>query len=123
IAGVRYRSRRGGTLYAADAPVSLARYLSVRRGLLTSNVAEAGAFAFTRSGPTPDLQFHCAPGLFWQHGLVAATEHGFSLGPTLVRTATRGRLSLRSDDPFDAPAIDPNYLDDPHDLETLVRGI
>jgi hypothetical protein len=47
-------------------------------------VAEAGGFAFTRSGPAPDLQFHCAPGLFWQHGLVAPTEHGYSIGPTLV---------------------------------------
>ena len=123
ITGVRYRSRVGGTLYAAESPMSVARYLAFRRGLLTSNVAEAGAFAFTRPGPTPDLQFHCAPVLFAAHGLERPTEHGFSLGPTLVRTATRGRLFLRSADPFAPPAIDPNYLADAHDLDTLVRGI
>jgi choline dehydrogenase len=123
IVGVRYRCRGGGTLYSAESPLSVAHYLVFRRGLLTSNVAEAGAFAFTRSGPTPDLQFHVAPVLFAAHGLEPPTEHGFSLGPTLVRTATRGRLALRSADPFDPPAIDPNYLDDPPDLETLVRGV
>ncbi|MDX1420020.1 MAG: choline dehydrogenase [Rubricoccaceae bacterium] len=123
IVGVRYRSRAGGTLLSADSPLSVARYLVGRRGLLSSNVAEAGGFAFMRSGPAPDLQFHCAPGLFWKHGLEPPTEHGFSLGPTLVRTASRGRITLRNTSPFAPPAIDPNYLASEGDLDTLVRGV
>src|SRR5690606_13482711 len=123
IVGVRCRSQGGGTLLSADSPANVARYLATRRGLLSSNVAEAGAFVYTHPGAAPDLQYHCAPGLFWRHGLEAPTEHGYSLGPTLVRTGSRGRITLRSADPFEVPAIDPNYLADERDLETLVRGI
>ncbi|NNF56659.1 MAG: choline dehydrogenase [Rhodothermaceae bacterium] len=123
IVGVRYRSKEGGTLLSAESPLNIARYLLTRRGLLTSNVAEAGAFAFTRSGPTPDLQFHVAPVLFAEHGLEPPPEHGFSLGPTLVRTETRGHIRLRSADPFAAPAIDPNYFAHEGDLYTLIEGV
>jgi choline dehydrogenase len=124
IVGARWRLRRGRSLMSAEAPDSVLAYLLWRRGMLTSIVAEAGLFTTTRPGATwPDLQFHCAPVLFEDHGFKAPTEHGFSLGPTLVRPLSRGRLTLRSADPLDAPAIDPNYLADRADVATLVEGL
>ena len=124
IVGLRYRLREPASLLNAEGIGSVARYLLFRQGGLTSNVAEAGLFAHTRGGGgAPDLQFHVAPAMFENHGLVPPTEHGFSLGPTLVGTRSRGRIALRSADPTEHPAIDPQALSEPADLATLVAGV
>ena len=50
------------TLYAAETARNLARYLLFRRGMLTSNAAEAAAFIHSRPGlPAPDLELMFAP--------------------------------------------------------------
>ncbi len=123
VVGVRYRSKRSGTLLSAESPLNIARYLLLRNGMLTSNVAEAGAFVSTRNSSIPDLQFHVAPVLFENHGLEPPREHGISFGPTLVRPESRGFVRLHGADPLAAPAIGPNYLTEPSDIETLVAGI
>ena len=85
------------------------------RGLLTSNVCEAGAFV--KSGDTllPNIQFVS----HW-----AARVHGWvDFEPCLIQTATRGSISLRSNDPSDAPRIDPNYLASSRDVEVLAEGV
>lgn len=42
---------------------------------------------------------------------------------TLLRPKSRGYLKLRSKDPHDSPIINPNYLDEEEDIETLLRGL
>src|SRR5690606_194393 len=42
IVGLRHRARNVATLFSAESPANLARYVLFRRGALTSNVAEAG---------------------------------------------------------------------------------
>ena len=124
IVGVHYRFKEPISLLGAEGLMSVARYLVLRDGMLSSNVAEAGLFVRTRAGErVPDVQFHVAPVLFQDHGLTPVTEHGFSLGPTLVRPRSRGELTLASSDPFAHPRIDPNYLADPADAESLVAGV
>jgi len=91
-----------------------------------SNVIEAGVFA--RTDPDlaePDVQSHCAPVYVLRHGL-SPPEDGrqfFSMSTTQLRPESRGEVRLASADPFDDPIIDPNYLDEPADLETLVEGL
>ncbi|MCA9691478.1 MAG: GMC family oxidoreductase N-terminal domain-containing protein [Myxococcales bacterium] len=41
----------------------------------------------------------------------------------LGKPCSRGRVQIASPDPERASVIDPNYLGDPRDLETLVRGV
>ena len=124
ITGLRTRLPGGGSLIDAERLLSVARYLLFRRGMLTSNIAEAGLFVSTRPGErAPDVQFHVAPAMFENHGLVPPTEHGFSLGPTLVRPRSRGEIRLASADPAAHPLIDPNYLADPADAASLVAGL
>ncbi len=124
ITGLRTRLPRGGSLIDAEGLLNVAKYLLFRRGMLTSNVAEAGLFVTTRAGEVvPDVQFHVAPALFENHGLVPPSEHGFSLGPTLVRPLSRGAIRLASNDPYAHPTIDPNYLADPADAASLVAGL
>jgi choline dehydrogenase len=72
--------------------------------------------------PGPDLQIVLihAPYLNpWQEP--AANAYTFAVGH--VRPTSRGRLSLASADPGQRPVIDPGYLDERHDLETLVAGV
>ena len=124
ITGLHYELREPVSLVNADRFGSVLRYLFSRRGMLASNIAEAGLFVdSTGGGGVPDLQFHVAPILFTGHGLTPPTDHGFSIGPTLVRPKSRGRLRLRSSDPADHPAIDPQALADPADVDVLVAGI
>jgi choline dehydrogenase-like flavoprotein len=40
-----------------------------------------------------------------------------------MRLQSRGHLRLRSSDPFEAPAIQPNYLSCQADLDALVEGV
>lgn len=47
----------------------------------------------------------------------------FSIDPVLLRPKSRGRLELRTRNPYDHPLIDPNYLSHPHDVATLVEGM
>lgn len=50
-------------------------------------------------------------------------KHAFDLVPVLQHPKSRGRISLRSKNPFHWPIMEPNYLDDPDDLATIVEGI
>jgi choline dehydrogenase len=112
------------TLDTAETVWNLAQYFLFHRGPLTSNVAEA--CAFVKSDPAldrPDLQFHFAPGFFYQHGLSDLKHIAFSFGPCLVQPKSRGTLRLRSNNPLDAPLADPNYLADDSDLRALLHGV
>ncbi|OWF43152.1 Glucose dehydrogenase [acceptor] [Mizuhopecten yessoensis] len=43
--------------------------------------------------------------------------------PILLRPKSRGYIRLKSRDPFDYPDIDPNYLEHPDDVHTLIEGV
>jgi choline dehydrogenase len=113
------------TLDDAGSLKDLAEWFLLKRGRLTSNVAESGGFVRTSEDePCPDLQYHFGPGYFMEHGFANPEEgRGISIGATQLRPESRGRITLRSADPFDAPAIDPNYLAEERDVEVLVEGV
>lgn len=112
------------SLIDAEKARHLVTYLTRRRGPLTSNVGEGGAFIRTRDGlEAPDLQYHFAPAIYHNHGLREAPGHGFSLGATLVCVESRGRIRLRSPNPTWSPVIEPNYLSAAADREALLAGL
>ena len=125
FAGVVYEATGADTIDDAARLRHLPKYALLKRGPLTSNVAEAGGFVRTSPDePAPDLQYHFGPAYFMRHGFDNPEgERGFSIGATQLRPESRGRITLDSDDPFDAPAIDPRYLTEPADMETLVEGV
>jgi choline dehydrogenase len=121
---VPYFSKQPVTLNGADTLPNLLKYLLRSSGPLTSNIAEAGAFVKSSSNlPLYDLQILFAPVHYVDHGFAKPGGHGFSLGAILLAPASCGRITLRSADPADAPAIDPAYLLDPEDLARLVEGV
>ena len=113
------------TLDDAGGLLDILNWFVFKRGRLTSNVGEAGGFVRTdEERSRPDLQFHFAPSYFMEHGLAnPADGRGVSIGATQLRPESRGRVTLASADPFDAPRIDPNYLAEREDVETLVEGV
>lgn len=112
------------TLVSAEKPAELVKFLTRRRGMLTSNVGEAAGFI--RSDPTlavPDLEIVFAPVPFIDHGQVDPPGHGITIGVVLLQPESRGEVVLISGDPSVAPRIDPGYLSAPADLERLVEGV
>jgi len=121
---VTVHCRQPITLTGAESLRELARYLLLRRGMLTSNVAEA--VAFTRSTPdvdAPDLELIWAPVPFLDHGRTRPPGHGLTVGVVLLQPDSRGRISLASADPADPPIIDPGYLSAPTDAPRLRSGL
>ncbi|GBN40860.1 Glucose dehydrogenase [FAD, quinone], partial [Araneus ventricosus] len=40
-----------------------------------------------------------------------------------LKARSRGTIRLKSKNPYDAPLIDPNYFDDPRDIDDVVQGL
>ncbi len=99
------------------------RYLFSRRGMLSSNAAEAGGFMRSLPGlDRPDLQFTFMVGMK-ESARTMPRRHGLMCHVGLLRPATRGRLELASADPRAKPVMHARFLEDPRDVETLVRGV
>lgn len=93
------------------------------RGMLTTNVAEAGGFV--KSHPSlerPDLQLHFCLGIVDDHNRRLHLGRGYSLHVCALRPHSRGEVRLASADMRQAPLINPKFLSDERDLETLVAG-
>jgi len=121
---VAYQCKKPVTLDKVETLLNFLRYLAFKTGPLTSNVAESGGFlTVTPTAPAPDLQFHFGPVYYLNHGFTRPEGHGFSIGPTLLRPKSRGRITLRSADPLAPPAIQPDYLAEESDVRVLVEGI
>ncbi|ULH15182.1 GMC family oxidoreductase N-terminal domain-containing protein [Deinococcus sp. KNUC1210] len=119
-------------VYATDTPglkdalseAQMGLYMSEQQGMLVSNIAETGGFLKTRPElNAPDLQYHNGPALFIDHGFVELDGYHFTLLPSLIKPASRGRIRLASADPQQAPLIEPNYLSDPADMDVLIAGL
>ena len=99
-------------------------YILTRRGYLAIP-AVSSAF-FVRALPasaTPDSQ--CSISLF-SAGTIGGELHPFP-GVTgncvLLRPESRGYVRIKSADPRQAPAINPNYLATQKDCETIIAGV
>jgi len=101
------------------------RYLTTRSGPGVTNVAEAGGFIRTRLAPDarPDVQLHFVPAQLDDHGRNRLPGHGFTVHACVLRPASRGQLTLRSNRATDRPRIQASYLSAPHDMEILLEGI
>ena len=106
------------------------RFLGARRGPLSLSVNQAGGFV--RSTPevsAPDLQLYFSP-LSYTRAPVGVRPlmspdpfPGFLLGFNPCRPTSRGRLGIRSADPFEPPSIRPDYLSTEHDRALMLAGM
>lgn len=111
------------TLTAAESIGSILRFLVTKSGMLTSNVAEAGAFLRVAPGaPAPDLELIFGPVYFMNHGFDNPKGHGYTVGAILLHPKSKGTIRLRSNDPLAPPAIDPRYFAEEDDRALLRHG-
>jgi choline dehydrogenase-like flavoprotein len=102
---------------------SAVRYHRDRRGIFTSNIAEAGGFVKTSPGlAVPDLQLHFCIGILESHGRRLHAARGFSSHVCALRPKSAGALALATRDPLAAPRVDPGFYAHPDDLDTMVAG-
>ena len=98
-------------------------WLRHRRGMLTSNVAEAGGFLRSRpEQPRPDLQLHFVITKLIDHARQLPWGYGYTCHLCPLRPASRGTLRLATADPAAQPLIDPNFFGERADMDLMVRG-
>jgi choline dehydrogenase len=98
-------------------------YVLRRRGPLSLGVNQAGGFLRSRPDlARPNMQLYFSPVSYTKappgkRPLMSPDPFpGLIMGAQPTRPTSRGHLTLKSANPFDAPAIHPNYLATDHDL-------
>jgi choline dehydrogenase len=105
------------------------RCLVFGEGLLS--IGSATAQLITRSQPglnQPDLKLQLHPlsgkDRYARNPREGIDPHpGFTIGITALRPRSRGSIHIASADPAVPPHIDPNYLAEPEDADTLIAGL
>lgn len=99
-------------------------YFARRKGLLTTNFAEAGGFARTiYANEEPDIQFHFFPGYRSHRGRMFEFGHGYALHTCVLQPGSTGSVRLADDGTGRNALIDHNFLSDPQDARVLLEGV
>ncbi len=103
----------------------LSRYFSKKQPFIFTPTDAGGFVRSDPLEPIPDLQLQFAAVRMQPHGqgLFTPSKFGFVLHVCHMRPKSRGRITLKSADPFDPPVIEPNYFDDETELDALVKGV
>jgi choline dehydrogenase len=115
---------RGTYDQLSDIVVGL-RYLFGRKGPGSSNIAEAGGFIVSRHAEDdrPDIQMHFVPALLDDHGRNTLPGHGMTIHACALRPESRGELTLKTANPTEAPAMQPNYLSKRYDRNMMLECV
>ena len=100
------------------------KWLLFRKGPLAIGINQGGLF--TRALPesqTPDIQFHFATLSAEMAGAKPHDFSGFTMSVCQLRPESRGTLTIKSRDPKEAAAMQPNYLSAELDRRTAVAGM
>ncbi|NQV44027.1 MAG: choline dehydrogenase [Rhodospirillales bacterium] len=108
-----------------------AQYILTRRGPLSICINHGGGFFRTRPGLTrPNMQLY-----FQAISTITSKDDGkrpllnpdpfpaMSLGLSSCRPTSRGHITIRSDDPFQKPAINPNSFSTDTDVREMLEAV
>ena len=112
---LQYQCKKPVSLYPAlkwyNQPKIGAEWLFLGQGVGASNQFEAGGFIRTSDEfAWPNIQYHFLPVAINYNGSNAIQQHGFQAHVGSMRSPSRGRVKLRSKDPFQHPSILFNYM-------------
>ena len=101
------------------------QWLMHGRGPLTIGAGQVGGAACTplASDGRPDIQFNVMPLSADKPGDPLHRYAGFTASMWQCHPKSRGRLAIRSADPFDVPFIEPRYLSAQLDRDVAVAGV
>jgi choline dehydrogenase len=103
----------------------IAKYFTTRKGILA--ISPTLVYGFWRSDPAlqyGDIQFTFTPASYAE-GVQSQLENmpGMTIGSWQQRPESQGWVRLTSADPFEAPLIQPNYLDHEEDRRVLLAAM
>ncbi|MFY7917085.1 MAG: GMC family oxidoreductase [Rubrivivax sp.] len=101
------------------------QWLLQRSGPLAVGINQGGCFmrALPADSDRPDIQFHVAT---LSADMAGGRPHpfpGFTLSVCQLRPTSRGRVQIRSTNPFEPPSMQPNYLSTDLDRRTAVAAV
>ena len=100
------------------------RYMTMKTGPLSVGAALAGGFACTEPGlQDPDIQMFYMPFEADSYSGQLAPGSRFRLSFYQNRPESRGHVRIRSNDPFEAPIIAPNYYSSQKDINIAIAGM
>lgn len=129
------------------APFNIIKYLLFKKGIMGKSQLEGTAFLADGDNLPPYFQLHFFSLMYEPEFInlyidllnydrkytdgkrkefqstIDRNLRTFIILPILLHPKSKGSIRLQSDDPFDPPLIDPNYLDHPDDVKTMLRGI
>jgi choline dehydrogenase-like flavoprotein len=98
------------------------RWIGARRGMLSSNMVEAGGFLRTSAAESrPDIQLHFIPGRKSHRGRMFEYGHGVSLHTCLLRPKSTGSVTRTA--PDGAPDIDLGLLSNEADTIRMTKAV
>jgi choline dehydrogenase len=104
-------------------PQAMAQWQEHRGGPFASNGGGVGGFLSTTGESTPNVQFLVGPSGFVEHCRLGPPPPSLTTAVVSTHPKSRGRVTLRSDDPSAPPRIDPRYFTDPGDLRDVTAGL
>ena len=101
------------------------KWMASGRGALTVGAGQVGGGACTKYAQRnrPDIQFNVMPLSVDKPGTPLHSYSGFTTSFWQCHPQSRGSVIIRSKDPFEAPRITPNYLDQAFDRKVMVEGL
>lgn len=106
------------------------QWLLFRSGPLAIGINQGGCFMRALQGSngepearTPDIQFHVATLSADMAGGKVHPYSGFTMSICQLRPEARGHVRIRSNDPFEPPEMQPNYLSTELDRRTTIAGM
>ncbi len=100
------------------------KYLLTRSGPMAIGINQAGAFVRVHpDSGSPDLQFHFAALSADMPGAPLHAFSGFTSSVCQLRPRSRGSVTIKSRDPHEPPAMQPNYLSAEVDRAATVAGL
>ncbi len=97
-----------------------------KRGPLRHSVTRVGGYIKSSDDvEVPDIQIHYVPIMFDDHGrnVDCLLQHGFTAELNVCRPKSVGHVTLRNANPTSDPLINLNLLDEPYDVDVLVKGV
>ena len=106
------------------------RYVFTRSGPLSLSVNQAGGFVHTRKGlDRPNIQLYFSPLSYTKAPpgerpmMNPDPFPAYLLGVSNCRVKSEGEINITSNDPSEAPAIEPNYLTHEDEIQDLLEGV
>jgi choline dehydrogenase len=101
-----------------------AEWIFAQKGPLMTGAGPIGLFVKTRPElDSPDVQYQFLAGSAEKTGDLMHRFPGCTMVAIPCRPESRGWLRIKSPDPTEAPAMQPNYLSTQRDRDTIVAGL